>query len=63
MSARCAHDDFRACPSRRSWILALQTDTTSLGTDHNQQAREIIATIPRDRLNAQERELIEPPQK
>ena len=30
-----------------------------LGTDRNQEAQAIIATIPRDRLNPQERELIE----
>ena len=34
-----------------------------LGTDRNEEAREIIATIRRDRLNPQERELIEPLEK
>jgi hypothetical protein len=33
-----------------------------LASDRNEEARDIIATIPRDRLNPQERELIEPPQ-
>jgi len=31
-----------------------------LASDRNEEARNIIATIPRDRLNPQERELIEP---
>jgi hypothetical protein len=31
-----------------------------LASDRNDEARDIIATIPRDRLNPQERELIEP---
>ena len=31
-----------------------------LASDHNQEAQEILKTIPRDRLNPQERELIEP---
>jgi hypothetical protein len=31
-----------------------------LATDRNDEARQIIATIPRERLNAHERELIEP---
>ena len=31
-----------------------------LATDRNDEARQIIDTIPRERLNAQERELIEP---
>jgi hypothetical protein len=31
-----------------------------LGTDRKEEAQQIIATIPRDRLNPQERELIEP---
>src|SRR5262249_54734348 len=30
-----------------------------LGTDRNEEAKKIIATIPRDLLNAQERALIE----
>jgi hypothetical protein len=30
-----------------------------LGSDRNDEAREILASIPRDRLNEQERELIE----
>jgi hypothetical protein len=34
-----------------------------LASDRNDEAREIIATIPRDRLNPQERELIESPQR
>jgi len=33
-----------------------------LASDRNEEARDIIATIPRDRLSPQERELIEPPQ-
>jgi hypothetical protein len=33
-----------------------------LASDRSEEARDIIATIPRDRLNPQERELIEPPQ-
>ena len=33
-----------------------------LASDRNDEARDIIATIPRDRLNPQERELIESPQ-
>lgn len=33
-----------------------------LASDRDEEARNIIATIPRDRLNPQERELIEPPQ-
>jgi hypothetical protein len=33
---------------------------TLLASDRNDEARDIIATIPRDRLNPQERELIEP---
>jgi len=33
-----------------------------LASDQNDEARDIIATIPRDRLNPQERELIESPQ-
>ena len=32
-------------------------------SDRNDEARDIIATIPRDRLNPQERELIESPQR
>lgn len=32
---------------------------TLLGTDKNEEAKKIIATIPRDRLNSQERALIE----
>jgi hypothetical protein len=31
-----------------------------LASDRNQEAQDILKTIPRDRLNAQERELIEP---
>ncbi len=34
-----------------------------LASDRNDEARDIIATIPRDRLNPQERELIESPQR
>jgi hypothetical protein len=34
-----------------------------LGTDRNEEAQSIIATIPRDRLNPQERALIEQPEK
>ena len=34
-----------------------------LASDRNDEARDIIATIPRDRLNPQERELIELPQR
>src|SRR2546430_3077452 len=34
-----------------------------LASDRNDGARDIIATIPRDRLNPQERELIESPQR
>ncbi len=34
-----------------------------LASDRNDEARAIIATIPRDRLNPQERELIESPQR
>jgi len=33
-----------------------------LASDRNEEARDIIKTIPRDRLNPQERELIEPSQ-
>jgi hypothetical protein len=33
-----------------------------LGSDRTEEAREILATIPRDRLNEQERQLIESPQ-
>ena len=33
-----------------------------LASDRNDEARDIIATIPRDRLNPQERELIDSPQ-
>jgi hypothetical protein len=33
-----------------------------LGSDRNEEARGILATIPRDRLNEQERQLIESPQ-
>jgi hypothetical protein len=33
-----------------------------LASDRNEEAHDIVATIPRDRLNPQERELIEPPQ-
>ena len=32
---------------------------TLLASDRNEEARDIIATIPRDRLNPQERALIE----
>ncbi len=34
-----------------------------LASDRNDEARDIIATIPRDRLNPQERELIESPRR
>jgi len=34
-----------------------------LASDRNDEARDIIATIPRDQLNPQERELIESPQR
>ena len=34
-----------------------------LASDRNDEARDIVATIPRDRLNPQERELIESPQR
>ena len=36
---------------------------TLLANDRNDEARKMIATIPRDRLSAQERALIEPDQK
>jgi len=44
----------RPCPDG-----ALFTPATLLDSDRNEEAQKIIATIPRDRLNPEERALIE----
>lgn len=62
--AAAALDQFKA-PAPIEWKRTLPAwraiyAAALLGTDRSEEARQIISTIPRDRLNPQERELIGP---
>jgi len=57
VQSACA-DDWKA----RSTRLARRLRRGSSSYDRNDEAREMIATIPLDRLNPEERALLEPSQ-